>query len=138
MSQEPELGDLAGRWTYRSFRNVADLSTSFDELEFGRATLSVEQAPTGVLRGTIGGSGWSLVLDGAITYGDPHCLRFQGRGEVGGETWIYDYVGYVIAPWPHAVNQRPAVTGSVMRTVPHSGQPAGVVCSWIAVWQGPH
>ena len=42
----------------------------------------------------------------------------------------------------YGINQRPAITGSIVRTVPHSASdgnvaPAGVVCSWIAVKQDP-
>jgi hypothetical protein len=142
MSQTPNIGSLAGKWTYRSFLNDPDLSTQFNALEFGRGTITIEEAPMGVLRGNIGGPGWSLSLNGSINYGDPYSVRFQGKGGVGGEEWIYDYIGYAIKPWPNGVNQVPAMTGSIVRTIPHSSgsggsSPAGVVCSWIAVWQGP-
>jgi hypothetical protein len=110
-------------------------------LEFGRGTITVEEAPMGVLQGTIGSPGWSLNLSGSINCGDPYCLRFQGNGIVNREEWIYDYIGYVIKAWLNGMNQRPAITGSIVRTIPHSSgsggiAPAGVVCSWIAVWQG--
>lgn len=142
MSQTPDIGSLAGKWTYRSLLSDPDLSTPFNDLEFGRGTITINAAPMGVLRGSIGGPGWSLDLNGSINYGDPYSVRFQGRGLVGGEEWIYDYTGYAIKPWPNGVNQVPAITGSVVRTIPHSSgtggtSPAGVVCSWIAVWQGP-
>jgi hypothetical protein len=132
---------LAGKWSYRSFLNDPDLSTQFNALEFGRGTITIDEAPMGVLQGNIGGPGWSLNLNGSINYGDPYSVRFQGKGVVGGEEWIYDYIGYAIKPWPNGVNQVPAMTGSIVRTVPHSSSsghiaPAGVVCSWIAVWQG--
>jgi hypothetical protein len=140
VAQKPNIGSLAGKWTYRSFLNDPDLSKPFNALEFGRGTITIEEAQMGVLQGTIGGPGWSLALSGSINYGDPYCLRFQGKGLVGGKEWIYDYIGYVIKPWPNGVDQRPAMTGSIVRTIPHpdgSGgtSPAGVVCSWIAVWQ---
>jgi hypothetical protein len=139
MSQTPNIASLVGKWTYRSFQNNPDLSADFNSLEFGRGTITIEEAPMGVLKGTIGDTGWSLDLNGSINYGDPYCVRFQGKGVVGGEEWIYDYIGYVIKPWPNGVNQVPAMTGSIVRTIPHShgAAPAGVVCSWIAVWQGP-
>jgi len=141
MSQTPNIGSLAGKWTYRSFLSAPDLSTEFNNLEFGRGTITIEEAPMGVLQGNVGGPGWSLDLNGSINYGDPYSVRFQGKGVVGGEEWIYDYIGYAIRPWPNGVNQVPAMTGSVVRTIPHASgtggvAPAGVVCSWIAVWQG--
>jgi hypothetical protein len=141
MSQTPNIGSLAGKWTYRSFLSDPDLSTEFNNLEFGRGTITIEEAPMGVLQGNIGGPGWSLDLNGSINYGDPYSVRFQGKGVVGGEEWIYDYIGYAIKPWPNGVNQVPAMTGSLVRTIPHASgtggvAPAGVVCSWIAVWQG--
>ena len=142
MSQTPNIGGLAGKWTYRSFLSDPDLSTEFNNLEFGRGTITIEEAPMGVLQGNIGGPGWSLDLNGSINYGDPYSVRFQGKGVVGGEEWIYDYIGYAIKPWPNGVNQVPAMTGSVVRTIPHASgtggiAPAGVVCLWTAVWQGP-
>jgi hypothetical protein len=70
-------------------------------------------------------------LSGGITYGNPFAVRFQGFGEIGGETWVYDYTGYLVPPWPNGVDQRPAIVGSVIRTVPHSGgqAAAGFSCA---------
>jgi hypothetical protein len=141
MSQKPNIGSLVGTWTYRSFINDPDLATAFNALEFGRATIRIDEAPCGVFKGLIFGPGWSLELNGSINYGDPFSVRFQGKGVVDGEEWIYDYVGYVIRPWPNGVEQRPAMVGSIVRTIPHTGaspgtvNPAGVVASWIAVRQ---
>ncbi len=141
MSQIPNIGSLVGLWTYRSFLNDPKLSTSFNDLEFGLATIRIDEAPAGVLVGEIYGDGFSLKLNGSINGGYPGVVRFQGKGVVGGEEWIYDYLGFVVPPWPNGVDQRPAITGSIVRTIPHSGgapktvSPAGVVCSWIAVRQ---
>ena len=143
MSQQPNIGSLTGKWTYRSLLNDPKLSTALNDLEFGRGTITIDEAPMGVFQGTIGDTGWSLGLNGSINYGDPYCVRFQGKGVVSGEEWIYDYIGYVIKPWVNGLDQVPAMTGSIVRTLPHTGSsagtvaPAGVVCSWIAVWQGP-
>jgi hypothetical protein len=69
-------------------------------------------------------------------------VRFQGTGIVAGEQWIYDYEGYLVPDWPNGVQQRAAIVGSVVRTIPHSGAvkdgqktiaPAGVVASFYAV-----
>ena len=141
MSQQPNIGSLVGTWTYRSFLNDPDLATDFDALEFGRGNIRIDEAPAGVLVGKISDTGWALTLNGSINGGYPGVMRFQGRGVVGGEEWIYDYLGFVVPPWPNGVDQRPAMTGSIVRTIPHSGSapktvaPAGVVCSWIAVRQ---
>jgi hypothetical protein len=45
-------------------------------------------------------------------------------------------MGFVVPEWPNGVDQRPAMVGSTVRTVPHDGAPAGSVASWIAVKQG--
>ena len=121
MSDNP----FVGSWTYRSLLNDPDVSTAFNSLEFGR--------------GTIGGPGWSLALKGSRAYGSPMQVRFQGTGVVSGEEWIYDYWGSLVPAWPNGVDQRPAIVGSVIRTIPHSGgspgtvAPAGVVASFYAV-----
>jgi hypothetical protein len=135
MSDNP----FVGNWTYRSLINNPDVGTDFNRLEFGRGTIAINQTPMETLQGTIGGPGWSLTLKGARQYGSPMHARFQGVGTVGGEQWIYDYEAYLVPPWPNGVDQVPAMVGSVIRTIPHSGgapgtvAPAGVVASFYAV-----
>jgi hypothetical protein len=126
---------FTGSWSYRSFRNDPDLSKDFNALRFGAGTLELEAPEFGRLAGSLGGEGWRLDLAGGYTYGNPFALRFQGSGEIGGELWVYDYVGYLVPIWPDGVDQRPAITGSVIRTLPHSGgqATAGYVASFIAV-----
>ena len=129
---------FVGSWTYRSFNNDPDVNKAFNDLEFGRGTIVIAEAPFAALVGTIGGPGWSLTLKGSRSYGAPIQARFQGTGVVGGEPWAYDYTAYLVPDWPNGVNQRAALVGSVVRTIPHSqGQaPAGVVASFFAVRQG--
>ena len=139
MSTQPDSGVLVGTWTYRSFLNDPDLSSDFNSLEFGRGNIAINAAPMNQFVGRIYDTGWQLNLKGSITYGNPFTVRFQGTGVVGGEEWIYDYEGYVIRPWPNGIDQRLAMVGTIVRTIPHSSgagtAPAGVVCSWIAVRQ---
>jgi len=130
---------FVGSWTYRSLLNDPNVNTDFQNLEFGRGTIEITEAPMQILQGTIGGPGWSLALKGSREYGTPMRVRFQGVGMVGGEEWIYDYEGYLVSHWPNGVQQRLAIVGSVIRTIPHSGgqpgtvAPAGVVASFYAV-----
>jgi hypothetical protein len=132
---------FVGTWTYRSLLNEPDVTTDFDKLEFGRGTIALTAPSSTTLRGTIGGPGWSLDLHGSIGYGSPGQVRFQGKGIVGGEEWIYDYIGWLVPVWPNSNDtlQRAAIVGSVVRTIPHSGStpgtisPAGVVASFYAV-----
>lgn len=140
MAQKPDIPSLAGTWTYRSIFNDPNLQADFDTLEFGRGNIIIQPANMGVLTGTIGGPGWSLALNGSIGYGTPGSVRFQGVGNIGQAQWIYDYIGWVVPAWPNGIDQRPAMVGSIVRTVPHPGgsggvNPAGVVASWIAVYQ---
>lgn len=139
MSDNP----FVGSWTYRSLLNDPDVNTQFNDLEFGRGTIVIEEAPEQVLRGTIGGPGWSLNLHGSRAYGSPMQVRFQGKGLVSGEEWIYDYIGWLVPVWPNSNDtlERPAIVGSVVRTIPHSSgnggvAPAGVVASFYAVRVG--
>ena len=126
---------LKNRCTWPAWFDFAD-----DALEFGRGTIVIDDAPPEVLTGTIGGPGWSLALRGSRSYGSPAQVRFQGKGLVGGEEWIYDYIGWVVPVWPNSTarQQRPALVGSVVRTIPHSSgdggvAPAGFVASFYAV-----
>jgi hypothetical protein len=132
---------LVGTWTYRSVLNDPAVDTDFGKLEFGRGTLVITAPSPDTLGGTIGGPDWSLDLHGSIGHGSPAQVRFQGRGQVGGEEWIYDYIGWLVPVWPNSNDrlQRAAIVGSVVRTIPHSGgapgsvAPAGVVASFYAV-----
>ena len=134
---------FVGTWTYRSLLNESNIGTDFNKLEFGRATLVITASSSTTLGGTIGGTAWSLALHGSFAYGSPAQVRFQGRGIVGGEEWIYDYIGWLVPVWPNSNDtlQRAAIVGSVVRTIPHSSgkpgtvSPAGVVTSFYAVKQ---
>jgi hypothetical protein len=127
-----------GRWTYRSWLNDVNLATQPNDLLFGSGTIDIVEAPSQILKGTIGGSGWQLDLHGSRSYGNPMTVRFQGKGVVSGAEWIYAYVGYLVPEWPDGVNQKTAMVGSIVRVIPHpSGSggvsPAGVTASWYAV-----
>ena len=135
---------FVGSWTYRSFLNDPVLdpnpNAKLSELLFGSGTIVIDDAPPELLTGTIGGDGWSLALRGSRSYGSPAQVRFQGKGLVGGEEWIYDYIGWLVPVWPASTDQldRAAIVGSVTRTIPHSSgnggiAPAGVVASFYAV-----
>jgi hypothetical protein len=132
---------FVGNWSYRSLLNNPDLGTQFNDLEFGSGTLGIAEAASGALAGTIGGPGWQLALHGSFGFGSPMQARFQGKGVVGAEEWIYDYVGWLVPVWPSSTDelQVPAIVGSVTRTIPHSSgggtAPAGVVASFYAVRQ---
>jgi hypothetical protein len=141
---------LIGAWTYRSWLNdptPADVEPAAKKCErlssllFAEAKLVIEAASGGELRGKLDmGTTGSLTLFGSVGYGSPFSLRFQGVGKDKGspsEGWVYDYIGWLVPAWPNGVDQRPAIVGSIVRTVPHSnGQAkAGKVASFIAVKQ---
>ena len=132
---------FVGSWSYRSLWNNPDLSTELNDLKFGKGTIVIDEAAPELLKGTIGGQGWSLALTGSRSYGNPMEIRFLGQGIVSGEEWKYDYVGYLVPSWQNGVNQVRAMVGSTVRQIPHSEgegiiiHPAGVVASWYAVWQ---
>jgi hypothetical protein len=135
---------FVGTWTYRSLLNDPDGSKAFNDLEFGEGTLVITEESSLTLGGTIGGPGWSLDLHGSFGYGSPMQVRFQGKGVVNGEEWIYDYIGWLVPTWPNSNStlERKSFVGSVVRTIPHSGSgkgtvnPAGVVASFYCVWVG--
>jgi hypothetical protein len=140
MASKNLTSPFVGNWTYRSFLNKPELDIEFNELAFAVGTIKVKASAMEEFTGTIGGPGWELKLTGSASYGNPYTVRFQGVGTINKATWVYDYVGYLIPSWPHGVNQRPAIVGSVIRTVPHPNaaggvSAAGVVASFIAVRQ---
>jgi hypothetical protein len=124
-----------GAWSYRSFRNNPDLAVEFNQLRFGAGTLALAAGANGSVTGTIGGPGWSLAITGTATAGDPERIELEGRGVIEKEEWVYAYRGYVVPAWPNGIDQRDAIVGSVIRVVPHGGNPAGFVASFYAVRQ---
>jgi hypothetical protein len=124
---------FAGTWVYRSYLNQPDMP------EFGEGTFRIEDSPLGTFAGTlempVAKPTLDLKLRGASQLGNPFHARFQGTGLPGTGTagWIYDYEAYLIPAWPNGVDQVTAMVGSVIRTVPHDGQPAGLVASFLAV-----
>ncbi|PSJ42984.1 hypothetical protein [Allosphingosinicella deserti] len=128
---------FVGIWAYRSLLNDPDLATDFDKLEFGRGTLTIEQAGPAQLGGSIGGPGWSLTLRGSFGFGSPMQVRFQGKGDVDGVPWVYDYIAWLVPDWPASAKgqQVDALVGSVTRTIFHGSGPAGEVASFYAVRQ---
>jgi hypothetical protein len=135
---------FVGTWTYRSLINNPDITVDFDALEFARATLVIEEAAPAEVGGTLYAPGMSLDLHGSFGFGSPMQVRFQGKGVINGDQWIYDYVGWLVPVWPSSTDdqQVSAIVGSVTRTIPHpNGQggmnPAGVVASFYAVLQPP-
>lgn len=142
MSDASAGNPFVGSWSYRSFFNDPDLSHTPTEIELGEGTIVIEPVNPPTLKGTIGGPGWSLDLYGYVSFGSPMETRFQGTGIVGGNQWIYAYVGWLVPIWPNSnpTLQRPAIVGSVTRVIPHPSSgggvsPAGVVGSFFAVRQ---
>jgi hypothetical protein len=127
--------NFSGVWSYRSLLNDPDLTLAFNDLQFGAGELNLLEPEPGRIGGSLGGTGWSLSLDGAAVEGLPTTLRWQGRGTINGEDWVYDYLGYVVPAWPDGVSQTDTIVGSVIRTVPHSnGQAqAGFTATFYAV-----
>jgi len=128
---------VAGRWSYRSFVSNPDLTVEPNQLLFGSGTMDLSVTSQDDLTGTLGGEGWQLMLTGRVVGGTPTAIRFTGKGIIGGEEWIYDYLGYAVPAWPNGVDQRPAIVGTIVRTKAHSAgtAKAGVVAQWIAVKQ---
>lgn len=129
-----------GTWSYRSLINNPDLGVDFNDLRFGAAELKIVQTGAGKIGGSLGGPGWMLDLDGAAIVGTPTTLRWQGRGLINDEEWVYDYLGYLVQSWPDGVDQVPTIVGTVIRTVPHSGgqAKAGYTATFYAVLVSKH
>lgn len=132
-----KTSQVVGKWSYRSFVSNPDLNAEPNSLLFGSGTLDLAVRDPDELIGTLGGEGWQLDLSGKVTSGEPTKIRFTGKGIIGGEEWVYDYLGFAVPAWPNGIDQRPAIVGTIVRTKSHSGgsASAGYVAQWIAVHQ---
>ena len=128
---------LAGKWTYRSFESNPAHVQDFNQLKYGEGNLTIHKTPFGEFIGELDlQTGARLTLKGTVSYGYPFIVHFRGTGTgTVAAGWIYDYVGFPVPMWLNEVEQRPAIIGTNIRTVPHNDQPAGHVACWIAVQQ---
>lgn len=133
---------LAGKWTYRSYRNETDLvgddAAKALALIFGEGVFEFVDAGGGRFTGGLGmGPGYALTLEGeAVAEG----FAIRGTGIDGTATagWRYDYRGGFGYRWPEGVDQPDTMLGTVVRVVAHGpNSPAGVTAGFIAVRQAP-
>ena len=77
----------------------------------GMATVAVVvSVATGIVFGLV------PALHGSRAYGSPMQARFQGKGVVGGEEWIYNYIGWLVPVWPNSTNELQARAMAVDRS----------------------
>jgi hypothetical protein len=140
---------LVGDWTYRSFLNLSDPIPNTDTallsvILFGQGDMRLAISPQSGFDGSYISFGEAYVMEiagetfpGSNSPGRerPPAIKMEATGLAGTavDGWIYAYQGYLVPQWPDGVNQLPAIVGSVIRVVPHNGEPAGVVASFIAV-----
>jgi hypothetical protein len=135
---------LAGKWTYRSFRNdpkpVDGNAEKLLKLLFAEAVFTFQIPSDTSLTGAIDWEGGGLDLHGTIrsaTGNAPLTVEIVGTGRPNTSTanWQYDYHGHLAHHWPYGIDQVPALVGTVTRVKPHGTAPAGYVASFIAVKQ---
>jgi hypothetical protein len=134
---------LAGKWTYRSYRNQTgligdDAAAALADI-FGEGIFDLKVSGDDVT-GALGmGTGYALTLTGRQeppAYGRPAQFSLVGKGLDGTATagWHYDYQGILCPSWPEAIDQIPCLVGTVVRVTAHGpNSPAGVTASFIAV-----
>jgi hypothetical protein len=127
-----------GSWTYRSFVNNPDILKDFNDLEFGRGELTIDELAPGHFEGRLSfADSYQFRLRGLVDFSSyPYAVRFQGIGDTeDSRGQVYDYVGFFVPMWSNGVDQRPAIVGSAVRTVAHNGNQAraGVVGTFIAL-----
>lgn len=126
-----------GTWTYRSFHNKPEEVEDFNDIRLWQADLTLEADGSDLVKGQIGSGGYDLDIHGSISTdnGIPS-IKFRAVGVSGTQTsgWVYDYVGVLSPIWPDGDQQRPAIVGAVIRSVPHSpNRQAGLTYSFVAV-----
>jgi hypothetical protein len=156
---------LAGKWTYRSYLNRADIIVNDDPepavrnlaalfgqgstannaakslgLMFGEGVMTFDPPSGSAVTGNFDmGGGYVLDLKGTMqttASGDIAVdLVGTGRAKTPTENWEYDYKASTTPKWPNGVDQIPTLVGTVIRAKPHDGGAAGVVASFISIKQ---
>lgn len=131
------LNPFVGTWTYRSFHNNPSPVDDFNDIRLWQADLTLESDGPGLVKGRIESGGYALEIQGSVSMDNGiHSIKLRAVGVGGSNTagWIYDYAGVLASNWPDGDGQRPALVGTVIRTVPHqSNRPAGASYSFVAV-----
>jgi hypothetical protein len=131
---------FAGSWHYRSFKNDPTTpppggapGADWPKLYFAEGDFTFSDAPVGHFEGSADfGGGYTMAFHGNSGLGSPMQVRFQGVGTgAQNKAWDYDYIGYYIPVWPNSTGQVDAIVGSIVRSKPHDGEPAGVTASFI-------
>lgn len=131
--------DLLGSWIYRSLRNNKILTTPFNDLRFGAGIIAFNQiVEDRISNSTLNmGANYALNLQGEIIRQGEiiYSIAWRGLGVSDTPTarWIYDYKAFVAPTWEEATNKTIVLIGTVMRTVPHDGSPAGVTGTFYMV-----
>lgn len=128
---------IAGVWSYRAFLNDPDLAKPFDDLRFATARLELAVV-AGAVTGALVGEGWGTWIDWRLDLSgtaDAEGFRLRGKNVIEGEQWVYDYAGGFAPDWPHALNPRDVLVGSVIRTAARARRDsaAGIHATFIAV-----
>jgi hypothetical protein len=154
---------LAGKWTYRSYLNRADvivwddpdpavknLAALFGQgstannaakalgLIFGEGIMTFDPPSGNNVTGNFDmGGGFVLDLKGTLQTSGAGDITVElfgtGRPNTPTANWEYDYRATTTPKWPNGVNQVPTLVGTVIRAKPHDGGAAGVVASFIAI-----
>ena len=125
--------NINGLWIYRSLINTPAEVDDFNKVKFGEGKLRLQEYSEGLISGTFDfGENYLLNVTGTF---ENSKIRLISKGITGTPTegWVYEHKGEVAPSWTLGMDQRPAITGSVLRTVSHDGKPAGLVGSFIAV-----
>jgi hypothetical protein len=130
---------FVGTWVYRSLYNTLDEPKQLDDLLLWQATLTLEDSGPSLITGRLSSGDYALSVRGSVCLdGTTKTIQMRASGIPGTPTdgWIYDYSGCLTHRWPDGDSQRPAIAGTVTRTVPHSpNRPAGLSYSFVAVNQ---
>lgn len=131
---------LAGKWTYRSFRNdptlVGDDAARALALILGEGVLDFDEEQDGRFTGGLGlGPGYALALSGTVA-DDGFAITGIGLDGTPTAGWRYDYRGVAAPSWPDAKDQAPCLLGTLIRVKAHGpNSPAGYTASFVAVRQ---
>jgi len=128
---------FVGRWVYRSLYNIVEEPQQLTDLLLWQATLTLEDYGPNLVKGRLSSGNYVLDVRGGVSLDTARqTIQMRATGIEGSPTagWIYDYSGYLAHGWPEGDGQRPAIVGTVTRTVPHApNRPAGASYSFVAV-----
>ncbi len=132
-------GTFTGHWVSRSIAISGDPKTALAKMSLGSSEFDLTEQG-GKITGTRPGpaKGKPYDVTGFVVYGARRApqIVLHSTSVVGGKTYEYDYLGYLMPSWNVSGSQPDTFMGTVVRTDPAAPEAPATIVNFIATRMG--